>query len=274
MGEADMTLAETVRALAKAQDLGSHPSSETLLAYHGGELSEKERSGLHAHLAWCPGCAQTILDMTAFPNIEVRAESLERTPEEEAADWQAIQERLRADETDVSTDSAAPPAARPRKARRRISYTPLHALAASLVLAVLGLSFWVLQLKQQVTELDQVQVNVFVSDLEAVGGEASRDVGTVATIAVPPGMDRVVLLLSYTGFQPFDDFEVEILDARGSLLWSHGGLARTPEGSFSVEISKSRLPTGRYEIRLYGSEGEDKKPLASYRTHIEYESSD
>ena len=266
MRDDGISLADGLNALAE-ELRGDHPTPEELMAYHSGELSEAVSLRVKRHLVWCSQCTETVLDLAKYPKVELRNADLHRTREAEEADWQRLQQRLQ----EESAASSGAPATWSRGPRR--DRLLLRALAATLIFAVLGLSTWVLQLQRRVAELTAPRANVFVSDLEAVGQAMTRFPGQ-DVIEVPPGMDRLVLLLSFTGFDPFEAYELEIRDAAGSRLWQHRGLSRTPEGSFSVEFSSQKLPSGSYEFRLFGVRGTEVTRLAIYRTSIEYGASD
>ncbi len=265
-----------------------HPSVDELVAYRDGKLDDESKcTALKEHLAWCPECCRTLLvDLAAWPDIELDDPSLARTDEEEAEDWQAIRHRLghddgvsalppsretvpfrpqsTADLPAAETPSTTPPAS-------RHSYGAVHLLAAILLLTVVGLLIHVARLSR---EPAQPQANVFVVDLEPAGEAATRDrtAGPQAT-RVPSGMETIVFLLVQDDLRPFDDHAVELRAAGGEILWQSGGLISPPEGGFSMAVPLSVLPTGEFEMHLYGVNGGERELLATYRTRVEHSAS-
>ncbi len=269
MSESDsrQTLQEAMATLtAVALDGQDHPTPEELLAYHAGELSEEAHEHVRTHVAWCRDCARTVLDLASWPEVELREASLERTADEEAADWQAIRRRL-ADRDEAPGPAPKPPVRERPRARRRF-YEPVHLLAAALLVAVVGLSFQLTRLTRQVAELTGPRANVFVTDLESVTAAARREGDQLRTTRVPDGMEIVVFLLVEDDGRPFDDHAVEIRDAAGRVFWRYRGLRSPPEGGFSVSVPVDVLPSDEIEIRLYGLADGDQELVATYRTRI------
>ncbi len=267
--ESRQTLQEAMATLtAVALDGQDHPTPDELLAYHAGELSEEAHERVRTHVAWCRDCARTVLDLASWPDVELRDPGLERTADEEAADWQAIRQGLAAGRGEAPSPAPKRPVRERPRARRR-SYGPVHLLAAALLVAVVGLSFQITRLTRQVTELTRPRANVFVTDLESVTAAARRDGEELRTTRVPDGMEIVVFLLVEDDVRPFDDHAVEIRDAAGRVFWRHRGLRSPPEGGFSVEVPVDVLPSDEIEIRLYGLAAGEQELVATYRTRIE-----
>ena len=128
----------------------THPAPEELLDYHLGDLAEADRERLQDHLVLCEACSRTVLDLGSFPDVEPARETDRLTEFELAADWKRFRERALA-----------------RPVRPRLAY----ALAASLLVAALGLSLWGIRLREQVRELSGPRADVFVADLVPLGSE-------------------------------------------------------------------------------------------------------
>ncbi len=275
------TLDDAMASLGAGLLEGSdHPSPEELLAYDASEPADGAGARLKEHLAWCSECAGTVADLASWPEVELRDPDLERTAAEEAGDWQAIRRRIAPAPAihdpvpspvpfDLPASAVEPPPA-PRPA-----YGPVHLLAAILLFAVVGLSIQVVRLSRQ---LEAPQANVFVADLEPMGGAATRgardgrpDVGKTV---VPPGTATIVFLLVQDDLRPFDDHVVELRDESGEVLWHSGGLVRAPEGSFSIAVPLAVLPSAAAVIHLYGVGAEERELLATYRTRIERDAAD
>jgi hypothetical protein len=257
MANAEDPLVKSLQAIAsEALGMGDeHPEPEELLAYGASELPEDRASRIGAHLGICPDCAQVVLDLAAFPEVELRAEGLGRTLEEERADWQAIQEQI---QTDIPLSTS----------RRRPSLTWVHALAAVLALIVLGLSFWVAHLELRMRTASNLQANLYIRDLLPGSGGGSRNKAPENMISVPAGLDYAVLVLALADFEPFPDYQIKIFDSAGALRWSRAGMVRLPDGSFTLEVRKELLPSGPYQIQLYGVKARQQKLLATYSLQI------
>jgi hypothetical protein len=80
----------------------------------------------------------------------------------------------------------------------------------------------------------------------------------------------LVLVLSLADFQPFPDYQVKIFDSAGNLRWSRAGMLRLPDGSFTLEVKRELLPSGSYQVQLYGLASEPQKLLATYPLRIAY----
>ncbi len=253
---------------------GEHPSPGELLAYQAGELATADHTRIQEHLAWCSDCAQTVLDLAAWPEVELIDPTLERTAAEEAEDWQVIRQHLeeRADRyagtllAPTSLESPAKAAVAPVAPQPR--YGPIHLLAAGLLFAVIGLSVQLAKLSHPTTVVARPQANVFVVDLEPLGGSAIRSESAPET-EVPTGMETVVFLLVQEDLRPFDDHAVELFGEDGQVFWQAAGLVSPPEGGFSISVPLAVLPSDVIEIRLYGVNQEKRELLATYRVHIE-----
>lgn len=264
------TLDDAMAALAAdTLEDGEHPSPDELLAYQAGELDDALGARLREHLAWCSECARTVVDLAAWPDVELRDPELERTATEEADDWQAIRKRLGLAKEEAPVPAPVPfvrpPSADPAPARR--AWGPVHLLAAALLLAVVGLSVQMARLSRRPPT---PQANVFVVDLEPAGDDAVvRTSDAARETKVPAGMGTVVFLLVRDDVRPFDDHAVELRGADGEIFWQTGGLVRAPEGGFSVAVPVAALPSDDVEIRLYGvGAGGERELLATYRTRV------
>ncbi len=242
-----------VRALAaEARRSLEHPLPEELLDYQAGDLREAERERIQEHLALCPGCVRALLDLEAFPDVEpVRPED-RLTDAELSHEWQRFRQAV----------APLPAAERPR-----VSH-PVLALAAVLLLAVVGLSFWVLRLRGEVRDLSAPQAGILVADLVPRDEAVERAEGDGEVVRVPGWADRVVLILNLADPVTHPAYRVEIAQD-GREVWRRAGIRRSADGTFALEVPRRLLPAGRYRIRLFGIEGGAELPVAEYRVRIE-----
>jgi len=264
MSKPEATLPEALRAMVDADSrAGSHPEPEELLAYSSGEAPKETSEEIETHLVSCSACAQTVLDLVSFPEVELRDHDLCRTTEEEVADWRAIRKRL------VAEKRLPRPAVIRRMMRRAQSSSPAQRLAAGLLLAVVGFSFWVVALRHQVEELSEPQVNVYAQDLTPVGKDDTRDRSSGGILSVPADTENLFLTLALGDFEAFSDYRIT-LERRGAMQWARAGITRSPDGSLSIVLSRDLLLPGPYSVRVHGLAAGGWKPLATYRFTIFY----
>lgn len=244
--------------------LREHPSPDELIAYQSDEFPKSERNRLQRHLAYCSRCTEAVLDLENFPDVEHRQKDLDPEAVRDR-DWQGLCERL-----EISAAAETGPRREmdpPRAAGRTISFYQL--LAATLLLAAIGLSVWVANLRLRVAALVQPQANIFVHDLLPLEEGQTRDSEAGDVLVIPPGMDRVVLILNQQNLRSYRDYRLEILDRDGGVLWQGEELVRTPEGSFSIELARDLLTPGHYRLRLYGLAEAETPLLASYLVRVD-----
>ena len=98
--------------------------TDRLSEYLDGELDDRERVALEAHLAGCAECTAVLADLR---RVVARAQALDdRPPAREL--WSGIAERI-----GISTDDLAR-----RRARRRVSFTVPQLIAASVALVAVS----------------------------------------------------------------------------------------------------------------------------------------
>ena len=260
---------------------GEHPDAETLAAYHARELPEADERRVQDHLLLCRECAALLLDLEGLGDPDFG-----RDVEIPAGTGEALWERLR---QEIRKEPASPPAAGryplPGKAhndywqdekvfvhsppRRRAAPPPwMSALAAALLVAVLGLSAWVASLRRTVDELSRPEVNAPVMDLVPLG-IGQRDEAAAPDAEVPSGARMFTLILSPARRGDFRDYEAEIAPAGGPVVWRARGLRPNDYGSFSLTVPRRALESGEHRIRLFGiGSGGEREPLGEYALRI------
>lgn len=251
------SLETAVRALAAEarRGLDPHLSPEDLLDYHAGDVTGDERERIQDHLALCPVCTRALLDLESFPNVEPVREEDRLSDSALAGEWRRFEERT----------GAIP---LPRAARRAFPSSPAlpWALAASLLLAVLGLSVWAGLLRR---DLSAPRADVYVADLTPREESRERSVAEEEVVRVPAWADRVLLILNLAEVPSFPEYRVEIAPAGGKAVWSRRGVRPSPDGNFTLEIPRSFLAGGPRGIRLYGRQGNAWTVVAEYGVRIE-----
>lgn len=223
------------------RDLEPHPGPDELVAYGAGELPADEEVRIQNHLALCPHCLELLLDLGRWSDPESESGQSVTAGEKDAA-WQALQARLAAD--------VAP---RRRSGLRLASLRPAYALAAGLLVAVVGLSLRVWHLERSLADLSHPQVNAPVVDLLPASPLRGDPAGR-AVVELAPASRFFALILSPKGSPDHGGYRVEILDAGGRVVWSEDGLEKNPHGSFTLILSRDFLGPGEHRLRLYGLE--------------------
>lgn len=222
----------------------THPAPEELLDYHLGDLAAADRERIQDHLVLCEACSRTVLDLDSFPDVEPAREADRLSEFELAADWKRFREQA---------------VAKPVRPAR----LP-WALAASLLIAVVGLSLWGVRLREQVRELSGPRADVFVADLVPLGSKVrGPEAGEV--VRVPSWADRVLLILNLAARPDYPEYEVRVLGPDGSAVWSRGGLRPSADGTFALEVPAGLLRGGAYRIRLLGG----SETVAEYGVRLE-----
>jgi hypothetical protein len=261
VSQARRELKEALAAGAGDGLAGDHATADELAAYHAGELPPAEEARVQDHLLRCEECTELLLDLDALQN-DPGFGSERPAP---AAEIDAVWSHIRAQEPPRSAvPSTAPPALQtPRELPRRAGGTRwLQALAAALLVAVAGLSVWVVQLRSALDGLSQPQVNAPVTDLTP-GGPRNSEGGPV-TLRLPPGVRVFTLVLNPSSPREYEAYGVTIERADGGAVWSGDGLEKNAFGSFSVAVPRSLVPDSAYRIRLWGQERGHREPLGEY----------
>jgi hypothetical protein len=250
---------EAAELRSSAED---HPGPDQLLAYQNGELTAADRDHVQEHLAFCPDCARAVLDLTDFPEVAPAGEVSDVSEHQVMAEWRRY--RTTTDVTGI--ESRVSPA-------RRFSFLSPHlayGLAAGFLVAAIGLSLWVVTLNQQVEDLSHPRVNVHIGDLMALEAGIERHGEAVNQIVVPGGSEHVLLLLNLVDFRSYTSYLVTIADDRHE-VWRSAEVNRTTDGNFTIEVSRSQLPTGHYQVTVFGVENGSETELATYVMDIAYQ---
>ncbi len=236
---------------------GPHPGVEEWIAYHGRTLATGEEERLRSHLVTCPECVTLLLDVEAFERPH--GEDPDQVSElERVAAWRSFQGALRRQEIREESSAGKPPAT---------PWSQRMAIAASLLVAILGLSAWMAGqransgLRARLDALSAPQANAVIVDLYQ---EPTRRSGGETATEVPLG-SPATLVLYLSEPQEYADYEVDILDEREETVWSSRGLELDPDFlTVTLALPGGSLPGGEYRIRLYGVGAGEKVLLGDY----------
>ncbi len=239
---------------------GEHPDAETLAAYHARELPAAAELRLQDHLLLCRECAGLLLDLERLddPGFASEIEIPEGTGE---ALWDGLRQEIRKE------PAPAAAAVIPFPGRRSLAPPPwMSALAAALLVAVIGLSVWVVSLRRTVGELSRPEINAPVLDL-VPSGVGEREGGRAPAAVVPSGARSFTLILSPGRRGDFQDYEAEIARG-GKVVWRGRGLRPNDYGSFSLTLSRQALGAGEHRLRLFGIQSDRREALGEYALRI------
>ncbi|MFL6236754.1 MAG: hypothetical protein ACJ76N_26730 [Thermoanaerobaculia bacterium] len=138
-----------------------------------------------------------------------------------------------------------------RPAASRMGLWEWNRLAAAvLALAVIGLTVWVAALRR---EVEQLSVPVFdAPSRDIILGEKVRG---RSVLEVPTKASHLELSFVVEGEIPPQEGRFEILDAKGSSVWSSNLMRLIPDREFRLILPRNLLPDGEYHIRIVPREG-------------------
>lgn len=268
-------LRDGVRVLSARQRPAEeeHPSADMLAAYHAGDLPAATAEPLRDHLARCAECADLLLELEGFPELETAGKGPRPEPDAEvAAQWRAMQQRLRREAEPrpglILLEGEGPPrhsaSTAPSASLSTSSRAPWWLAAAAAVLAlVCGL--WVFDLDQRLRQRDQPRVNVVLYHLRP---EEDRHRGGAEPESRLPAEAGAALLILYDAPDlTYPDYEVVLRESGdgGRELFRRAGVTPEPRDRIlTVEIPPGYLSPGRYVIELHGLGRGDPRLLATY----------
>jgi hypothetical protein len=225
-GERDLTASIRELAATLERDLRDHPAPEELQDFLAGDLPADQRERIEEHLALCRDCARVAVELAEIPETDLGKRGELVTEAEIEAQWKRFQAAV------------APARRRPRA---------IEALAAVLLLALLGLAAWAL-----IREMTQPQTDVAIVDLFPADKRGPED---VVFVSLPPWAGRIALTLNPAKDLVYPEYRVEIRGPGGRRIWSTRKIQPDEKGTFVVVVPRRLLPEGVYQIHLSGPGG-------------------
>jgi anti-sigma factor RsiW len=121
------------------------------------------------------------------------------------------------------------------------------------------------ELERRLDELERPQPNVPLVELQP---DSLRG-GQAGVVSLRRAQGRALLVLASLDERRFDDYVVEVVAPAGTALFRGAGLARTPQGTFSLELPLARLLPGPYQILLFGVAAGREHRLERFEIRIE-----
>jgi Putative zinc-finger len=221
----------------RREDPGDHPVPEKLSAYQANELRPEEADAIQEHLVQCAFCTELLLDLQSFLEPEEEDRTREGVADLGAeAGWRKVREEMRWREE--------PAAAEMSRLKRRLRV--FQALAAVLLVGVVGVSFYSVHVRQKIRRFDPNPVSASVpSNLETRSGVEPT------VIELPKGREtRILLTLEGSGVK-YPEFRADIHSKEGHSLSTVPGL-ELQDNVFRLTMDSEGLESGLYEIDVYG----------------------
>ena len=145
--------------------------------------------------------------------------------------------------------------------RRPVRSSPrwFQALAASLLIAALGLSLWLASPKRPPMEL--------YLDAETTRGEGSQ----ASTQTVSSDAATIKLILNGAGQRRYEKYRFEIVRVGGGKV-ADGQIERDPDSydDFKpIELAQREVGPGDYRVRLFGRRGGQEEPIREYAFRVQ-----
>jgi hypothetical protein len=273
---ADLYREQTGRAASHREDC---LESSVLAQLARGEIDDSQRDEAADHVASCRDCAEeTGLLMRLEREAGAGRDELPRI---------------------------VPPA---RGSSAPFSRVRAFAIAASLILPLLGITLWqwreIVDLRDRLDEASTVvgreseppplvkeasehpdlapRVAVLEEEIERLSQpqlnpaiidlepDVLRGGSDTQTIRVSADASLLNLILSTANEGVHPDYALEIRDATGRVIWHGAGLRRSPYDTFVVALPARLFPGGRYAVRVLGIRGEQETLLQQYVVDILY----
>jgi hypothetical protein len=236
--ELDRRLARLFEEGHRGEDPTDHPSPEKLSAYQANELPPEEADEIQEHLTECSLCTELLLDLQRFLEPEEEDRSQEGVADFGAeAGWRELRGKMEWKRESESHDTPGAEMSRLRKSLRR-----LQAVAAIILVGLVGLSVYALRLRQEVRASETL---VSVSLINAIGARGEED---AETLKASSGDSIVFTLFNPRG--PSREYRVEIRDAKGRTVWGRSGLPMR-EDYLAFPVPPKTLGPGSYEVRIF-----------------------
>ena len=260
---------------------GDHPTPEQLAAWTERRLEGEAYDTVRQHLLDCGDCMALWRGLRQLEETPPIADQPPPSEFERALFRRSLATHLAAENESENETETEPPEAPGTTARittaripslRRSRAPLLTTLAASLLAAVLGLSWWNLELRQDLSTRMEPQVNIGSLHPLALskrnGAEQTPteflDGAVGGTIYITPPLlpegsdpDRLA---------PPTTFTLRIFDATGHLVRPLPGLRLDNFGNLAFHLPPGALESGQYRLEL--SAGEGSEVLETYSLEV------
>lgn len=246
-----------------------HPEIEALTAYHDGLLSDEDARKLLDHVQVCRDCTGLLLEMSRLgpPDLPQHAEA---TLEEVNRGWAALQAKLPPAETGQKKPPQPLPFPQKPAPKKSPSPTWYLALAAGLLVAVVGQTMRVQGLQSRLDRLTEPQINTSYMTLNDGLTRGAED--TPGVRQWPTSAESVLLIITPNVLlgpqtKTYEDFRAEIIGRERR--WEKSGLRLGEERSFSMLIQRSYFGTGELQLRIHGLSAGKEDMLTQFKLTLD-----
>lgn len=214
----------------------NHPSPEELSAYQANELTPEQDDAIQEHLVDCSLCAEVLLDLERFLDLPREDRPRDGVADfETAAEWGVLRSKLK-DERLL-----------PEKETRRSSRRGTYAVAATILLAIVGLSLYTMTRSPERFQT--------LKPLDSSRGPSDG----IQTVQLP-----VTLLLKSPVKTPYPEYRAELWDRTGHRIREFPHLKESPSFDLEVPLGRGFLDPGEYRIELIGLEDGHSQSVGEY----------
>lgn len=123
---------------------------------------------------------------------------------------------------------------------------------------------------REVERLSQPRINIPIVDLNPGDSTRGNSPGSLTTVDLPAGVNFFTLILNIAIQQDYPDYELNVVDSNGKLVWRRGGLQKNEWNNFTVGFSRRLIPAGKYRMKIYGLRNSRRELLEDYAVSVKY----
>jgi hypothetical protein len=231
------------------QKLGDPPTAEELQAYSRGELSENEEERVRDLLVAYPELARMYAAPFPEEGDAVQEEQLR-------AGWNALQERIGS-----RKDAAVRPDAEAQRGRVLfLRYVPASVAAA---FALLFFGLFVQAESRARYHAEQSRAPRVLGDPQELDPDGKR--GPDAPTMLRKDGEVYLLKPRLINQVRYAHHRLELRDSNGAQLWVNNSAQPDEDDAFQIVVPHEFLRAGqRYELEIFGVDGNAKRELGSY----------
>jgi hypothetical protein len=231
------------------EQLGEPPTAEQILAYSRGELSESEDDRVRDLLVAYPELAR--MYAAPFP-----AEGDAVSDEKLRAGWNTLQGRLGS-----RNDAAVRPEAEAQRGRVLFFRFVPASVAAAIALLFFGL--FVQAESRARYHAEQSRIPRVLGDPQELDPDGNR--GSHSETMLRKDGEAYLLKPRLINQVRYAHYRLELLDSKGAQLWFNNSAQPDEFEAFQIVVPHEFLRAGgRYELKIFGVDGNARKEVGAY----------
>lgn len=155
---------------------------------------------------------------------------------------------------------------RPARAQQMVPVEWVYALAAALVMVVVGLGSLVGVQLREIGRLERPRLDIPTKEIQL--NDEQRN---VARLRLPGDTSHILLYLTIDETESCESYALELLDLEGRNLWSQSELSGTPVDELNLMLTRDVLSKAPLKIRLEGICGGAHKLIDEQEIAVELE---